>query len=70
MAQHRLFGIFWTDTTTGRPMWAMSRNGKRARTAARKNHALCTSMVLPDHGPWDAPTFRVSCDRIECDYRP
>src|SRR4030095_3816094 len=69
MAQQRLYGAFWTNED-GTAMWTLGRNGARMRQQARKYRALVLSMPLPGSYAWDAPTFRVSADRVDADYRP
>ena len=66
----RLYGIFWIGFE-GKPLWALSRNGRNARREGKKLSALVVSMVLPaGGGGWDAPTFRALADRREGDWRP
>jgi hypothetical protein len=63
-----LYGIF-AVTPTGRPVWAMSYNRRRADRLARLHTGYVTVMRDdPFVTTWDAPTFRVLSD-VVVDYR-
>lgn len=62
------YGIFWTDHTIGRDMWARCTNRRTAERHARKVGGYVVRVATGGRMAWDAPTFRVSGDMI-ADYR-
>lgn len=54
-----VYAVFWHDLVSGKPMWAMSLNKKRAIKFSKAHPGSDVSRISYGHSDlWDAPTFR------------